>query len=902
MNGISSIEASVLLLSFSSILTCFYAGIFQTSQRSNRDRRLNTPNKDIKTRTERRRRTVAHLWLTLFCVAYFVQGHAQIDTLSQDTIRMSAEQSSSGVDEPVVYEADDSVKLLVREKKVLLFGNAVVEYGDMKLEAGYIEVDFESKDIFARGIEDSTGKIVGIPIFTSEGKSYEAQEMTYNFETKKGLSSGVVTTEDDGIVRGEKFLKDSMDNIYVRNASYTTCNSKDPHFWIQSSKFKIVPNKQVVSGPANLVIAGVNTPLVVPFGFFPLNTNRSKGIILGNQGETNDRGFFIRDFGYYLPVNDFLDLTLTGDFYFNTSYGFSVQSRYIKRYRYNGSFSFKYNKNKFGEPESPDFRVSNDYNLTWRYTRDAKAKPGRSFSANVNYVSRNQLRNNSNEINDIVSTNANSSVNYSRSFFNNKLNLVSSARLNQNLSTGDLDFRLPDVNLNLRPLQPFEKLKGDKNKLQILRNLGVGYQSTLVNSLSINQDNIFDRTGNTLRLTEDVSKNLQNGMRHSIPINTKFNLFKYFNFSPRADLTEYWYLKSIEKNWTGTELVTDTVNGFRRAHGIRTALNVNTTIYGTKVFKRESSKIYAFRHVVRPNLSVSWSPDYQASERFGYRTVQADAEGNETTYSIFQGGVVGGPTGSANASVNLGVNNSLEAKIRSKRDTTNGGIKKVRVLDNLGINTSYNMLADSLNLSDITFNGSTSLFNKIRMSFSGRVDPYQFGLDTALNTNVKVNRFMLQDGKLARLTNARMSINTNLNPEALKRKENANANQDELAYINQYSQYFVDFSIPWSLNLNYSLTYNKRFDEEATVDQSITFNGDVNLSENWKIGFSSGYNFTRKETTITKIDFFRDLHCWEFQFGWIPVGTFRQFDFTIRVKSATLQDLKLNRRGFWFDN
>jgi hypothetical protein len=819
---------------------------------------------------------------------------------SVDTLRTKLPVGKSGLTQQVKYKAVDSVRFNMSEKKVYLYGTAVVDYGDMNLAADFIEVSFETNELHAVGVADSTGVVQGKPVFSSEGRQYTADEMWYNFKTKKGLSSGVLTTESDGFVRGEKFLKDSMDNVYVKNATFTTCRSPEPHFWIAAGKFKIVPKKQVVSGPANLIIEGVNTPLVVPFAFFPINGKRSKGVVFGNYGETQDRGFYLSNWGYYLPINDYFDVKLTADFYFRGSYGFHAVSRYNRRYKYNGQFAFDYNKNLFGEKESTDYRISKDYRLRWSYAQDGKAHPGSSFNANINYVSRNQLKNNSTEVNDIVSSNANSGVSYATSFLKRKVNLNVSSRIDQNLNTGELNARLPDVNLNLVRVQPFANLSGPRSKKKLLRNLGISYETRIQNNLIVNQDSIFNRENGVIKLHDDVKDNLKFGMSHRIPISTNFKAFSYFNISPNFSFTDFWYFKTIEKSWVNDTLITTFNNGFERAASYSASINMNTTIYGYKQFKK--GKLYAVRHVVRPTLSAQWSPKFNENKKFGYKEVQVSENGRTEWYSIFEQGILGRPSGGASGSLNLSLANNLEIKVRSDRDTANGGIKKMKIIESFNINSGYNFLADSLKLNIIGLSGNTTLFEKIRISFGGSLDPYQFAFDTALERNVRINSYEIRKGKIGRLTSSRVSLSTNLNPDALKKKTSPNVSEEELEIINAYSNYFVDFNIPWSLNLSYSLNHRRNFDEEASLEQSVTFQGDIRLTENWKIGFQSGYNFARQESTLTKIDFFRDLHCWEFSFGWIPTGQYRRFDFTIRVKSSTLQDLKLTRRGFWYDN
>lgn len=804
-----------------------------------------------------------------------------------DTIKVT-KKSNNGLDAKVAYKAEDSIYFDLRAKQVHLYHNARIEYETMVLEAEYIMIDFNRREVSAKHGYDSAGKKSGIPVFTEAGKKYEADEMRYNFDTKKGVSKGVLTTENDGYVYGDKVLKDSAGQIFVRGARYTTCDDPDPHFYIHAEKFKIIPKKQVVTGPANLVVAGVKTPLIIPFGFFPLRSKQTRGILMPTYGETQDRGFFLRDFGYYTPVNDYMDLALLGTFYFRGSWGITARSSYKKRYKYNGNFNLSYNLNEFGEPESASYAKSGDVNISWAFNQDPKAKPGRNFNANVNFVSSNYLRNNSFQVNDIVRSNINSSVGYSKSFFNNKVNLAANGRMDQNVQTKNVNVSLPSLTLSVARYMPFEN---NLNAKQILKNLGISYQSNLDNRFEVQEQNLFKPS---------VTDSMRNGMSHSLPVNTSFKAFKYFAVNPSINLNDYWYLKTIEKVWDTTRdtVITKQNNGFERAMQYSASISLSTIVYGTKSFKKGA--VYAIRHVMRPQIGAGWNPDYMGSERFGYRTVQSDTTGKTQRYSIFEEGIVGHPSGGPSASINFGLGNNLEMKIRSNRDTANGGVKKIKLIESFTINGNYNFLADSLRLSVLGMAGNTTLFDRIRLNFGGSLDPYKF--DSANNNFYRTNNLYLSEfKKLGRLTNARISMSTNLNPQANKKKTSATASEQELDMINSRPNSYIDFNIPWSLNINYNLTYSKPFNE-ATLSQSFTFNGDISLTERWKIALSSGYDFTRKEFALTRVDFYRNLHCWEFSLGWIPVGPRQSFDFTIRVKSPTLQDLKLNRRAFWWDN
>lgn len=846
------------------------------------------------------------LALVLYTVQAQAQGDSiplpQSDTLQvQDSVKLSVSNSKSALDSPVMYKAQDSIRMNIDQKKIFLYGNAIVEYGDMTLKADYIEVDMNTSELYARGTPDSTGKKIGLPDFKSGGKGFQADEMWYNFKTKKGISTLVLTSEGDGFIRGDKFLRDSHENVYVKNASYTTCNAPEPHFHIQAKKMKLVQNKQVVSGPAVLKFGEISTPVFVPFGFFPLNTDRKKGLLIGSLSNSGTRGYYLNGFGYYLPINDYLDMQLNTDIYFRGSWGFDLQSNYYRRYKYRGNLRFQYNKNKFGEEESPDFTVQNDYALNWTYRKDAKAKPGSSFNAAVDFRTQNQARNNSENIDDIVSTNANSSINYSKSFFNNKLNLTTNARMTQNLSTGDINLDLPNFNLNLNRATPFSEIKGNRSKRKFLRNLGFSYSSRFQNTLAFNEDSvlIFERENETKKVFNSaILDDIRNGMQHTIPISTNFKLGKFINVTPSFNYSEYWYLKTIRKEWNADSNRIDetTVDGFERVNRYNSNISLSTTVYGQAAFKK--GKIAAIRHIVTPSISAAFSPDFRASDRFGFRDIQTDSEGTINRYSIFEDGIVGFPSGGRQGSLNLGIGNNLEIKVRSRRDTANGGIKKVKILESLRIASGYNFLADSLNLGQISVNGNTVLFKRLNLNFRGAFDPYQFDQDPETGSYFAVDKFEIENGKIGRFVGGGASMSANLNPNAKDRPR-----QNQRNWLGpQYSYYEVDFDVPWSLRLNYSLNYAKPYGGEAVSSQSVTFTGDIKLTDYWKIGYSSGYNFTTDEMTITKIDMHRDLHCWEFSFGWIPVGQYRRFDFTLKVKASTLQDLKVSRRAFWYDN
>lgn len=817
----------------------------------------------------------------------------QRDSIGRDSLNVSFKNNKSALEDPVEYEAEDSIILDMKEKKAYLYGNAWITFQDIRLEADFIIVDFDNKTLFARGIiQDSTGDYVGRPQFTDDGKLYEADTMKYNFETRKGLSMGVLTTEKDGYIHGEKVLRDSLENIYVKNAKFTTCNLPDPHFYIKADKIKVVPKKQIVTGPANLVIEDISTPLVVPFGFFPIPEKRTHGVILPKFGESPNRGFYLRQLGYYIPINDYIDMQVSADYYFRGSWGLAVNSRYYKKYKYRGSLGISYNLNEIGEPEIPSsYSVSNDIKINWVFNEDAKAKPGRTFSASVNFVTSNYLKNNTVNYSDIISTTSTSSVSYSKSLMKNKLNLSATSNIYQDLSRSDVSLTLPEFTANLSRQLPFSKARISNKTLQsFVRNLGFSYIGNFRNEVKVKEETLF---------TTEVLDSFRNGISHSIPLSTSFKALKWFTLSPSFQFNEFWYLSTTQKTWddiNDTLLVNTDVPGFSRAHQFRLSMGLSTIIYGTKEFKK--GKLMALRHVMQPSISANWNPDFSKGENNGYRTVNI-TDSTTANYSIYENAILGRPSFGPTGALNFSVRNNFEMKVRSKRDTSDGGVKKIKIIESLTLGSGYNFLADSLKLNAIAVNGQTTLFNKVRINFRTTIDPYFY--DSIGTNEFRVDEFLWdKTDQFFRFTNTSISLSTNLNPQAFKAKNSENVDENELNYINTNLNNYIDFNIPWSLTLNYNFTANTKFYGESRITQSVNINGDISLTENWKIGASTGYDISERALALTSFDFYRNLHCWEFSFSWFPIIR-QQFEFSLRVKPGSLQDLKLSRRRSWFD-
>jgi lipopolysaccharide assembly outer membrane protein LptD (OstA) len=823
------------------------------------------------------------------------------DTLSGltkklDSISISA-QSKNAIDEPIKYNAKDSIVYDIVNSMVYLYNGAEVFYGDINLKADYIIIDQRKKLVYAQGVKDSTGKVVGKPVFSDNGQVYNSEEMMYNFETRKGKIKEVTTNEGQGYLLADDVKKNEYDEVFIRNGKFTTCNLPHPHFYINLTKAKNITDK-TVSGPAYLVVEDVPLPLAIPFGFFPRKSGRSSGILMPEIGEDRELGFFLRNGGYYFGINEFFDLALRGDIYSKGSYGFNAASRYNVKYKYNGSFNTSFTDRRFGEPNTASFIRNKDFSIRWNHNQDPKAIPGTRFSASVNIATRNNYRNNiTTNIQSITQNNLNSSISFSKMWDGSPFSLSGSMTHAQNLTNGTVSLGLPNVSFNMSRIFPFEP-KNRVGDQKWYHRIGVSYSADALNRIS---------TYDSLLFKKETLKDFQNGIRHSIPISTSFNAFKYLTLSPFVNYTERWYFNSVEKNWNGESLLTDTVQGFSRSGEYNGGISMSTRIYG--MYPVNKAGIVAVRHVMTPSISYSYRPDFSESSFGYYKTVQSDTTGKTSLYSIFENnnGLFGSPGGGKSSMLSYTLDNNLEMKVKKETDT-GSVIKKIRLFDSFRFSGSYNMAADSLKLSDIFASARTVLFEKVNIDISAVFDLYALQADT-FGTFHKVNQFEYKtNNRIARLKQASVSIGTSLNPDAFKDK-NASAvktapknkyDYAELEMLNRYPQYYVDWTIPWNIAINYVLSYSRPL-KTSTTQQSVNFNGDVSITQKWKIGFTSGYDFTNSKITPTALNIYRDLHCWDLAINWIPFGTYQRYSVDLKVRASILQDLKLSRRREFYE-
>ena len=805
------------------------------------------------------------------------------DSIAADS---TSNKSKSLLQTAIEYNADDSVTFSLSGQKVYLTKNAFVKYGATELRAYYIELDLEKKEAFAYGIKDSTDTFVDTPQFKDGSEEFTCKELKYNFDTGKGLVNEVITEQESGYVHSEITKRMDENTFFLKNGKYTTCDHPHPHFYVRMTKAKMIKDDKIVSGPLHMVLEDVPLPIGLPFGFFPFSSKYSSGVILPSYGEEQRRGFNLRGGGYYWAINDYVDLALTGDVFSNGSWGTYINSKYKKRYKFSGSLATEYHKNKYGDKGLDDYSEVTDFAVRWTHTQDAKANPYRTFSASVNFSTSENDRNNSQNINNIVNNQKQSSISYSKKWPGSPFSLNGSLRHSQNSRDTTISLTLPSLSLNMTQIYPF-RAKGKSSNLKWYDKVGISYSSKMENRVNIKEKEL---------MSSSLTKDWQNGYQHSIPLTTNFKLARDLTLSPTLNYQGVLYSKSIRKSWDedlndgagGVQI--DTIQGFRYAHNYSTSasLSLSPKIYGMYTFK-PTSNIVAIRHVMTPSISVSYTPEIGVDRDKYYNTFKNGA-GDDVEYSIFEGSLYGTPSGAMESgSVNLSLDNNIEAKMRTANDTTgNEDFKKVKLLESLKFSTSYNMFADSLNWSNIRMTGRTKIFNsKMDLSFNSTIDPY------ALSDNdVKIDKFG------PRLTNASIDVGFRLSSSDFKSGNDEGGREgDKTAPDMRY----VQFDVPWSFSLDYGWTYSKP-KTESTVNQNIGVRGDFSLTPKWKVNFSTGYDFADKSITATQFTLTRDLHCWQMSFNAIPFGTYQSYNFRINVKSSVLQDLKYEKKKVWQDN
>ncbi|MDA3942800.1 MAG: putative LPS assembly protein LptD [Bacteroidetes bacterium] len=830
----------------------------------------------------------------------------------QDSLVKAARKKGTVLDYKLERSAEDSIIQNMKNRKVYLYGNAVVIYGDIKLEAAFIEVNFDRNEVFAKGMPDSTGKIRGTPVFTESGQTFEAKTMTYNFDTKKGIINTVFTEDGQGFIHGNLVKKMDNDNINIRSGSYTTCNNKEhPHFEFKFRKSKVIPDNKIVTGPAYLAIEGVPTPIAVPFGLFPNNSGQRSGVVIPTYGESRNRGFYFENGGYYWAINDYMDLNILGDIYTRGSWALKPTLRYTKRYKFSGNLNTSYAINITGEEGAADYSQSRDFRIRWTHRQDAKARPSGRFSADVFIVSSNFNTFNPVTTENYLSNEFKSSIAYQTNW-DNKYFLTLNASHRQNTKTKMVEVTLPEMTFSVNRLYPLKK-ENRTGQSKWYEELNINYNLNARNSLSLPDSMLFK---------PDAVSKMQNGIQHNLPINLPLKVLKYFTLTNSMKITDRMYFDSKRRSWSNDTLFenndtivgyvkTDTIQGFNNVIDFNFSTSLSTKVYGMVNFRK--GPIRAIRHVLTPNVGFTYTPEF-GDPYWGYYDSYVDGEGDEQFYSKFDGSIYGSPPKDKSGRISFGLSNNLEIKVPSKKDTISG-MRKVILIENLSISGSYDLARDSLKLSYITMSGRTKLFKNLNVQYSSSWDPYV--LDSAGN---QINRFEWDENKrLLRKDNSTWSFGLNWNlsqqdfakdKDSKKTAEDEDAllesrfgSEQEIAEINANPDDYVDWSVPWSLGINYNLRYSNNIsyrdftrNDERKIVQTLGVSGEVNVTPKWKFTFRTGWDFEANDLSYTSINIYRDLHCWEMRFSWIPLGARQSWNFSINVKASVLQDLKLNKK------
>lgn len=829
--------------------------------------------------------------LTDFLNFHVVKEKTKTDTLQfeQDSVASDSAKKKKALFETVIeYNCDDTIVFSVSGQQVFLKKNAFVKYGQVELKAYYIELDLEKKQAHAYGIADSLKNYSFTPEFKDGAEEFKCKELKYNFETEKGLVSEVITEQEGGYVHSEITKKINDKVFYLRNGKYTTCNHEHPHFYVKMRKAKMIKDDKIVSGPLHMVLEDVPLPIGLPFALFPFSSSYSSGVIMPSYGEEERRGFNLRGGGYYWAINDYVDLSVTGDIFSNGSWGTYVQSKYKKRYRYSGTLQTEYHFNKYGDKGLPDYQEMTDFAVRWNHTQDPKANPYKTFTASVNVSTSNNDRNNSTSIHEITNNQKQSSISYSRKWPDSPFSLNLSLRHSQNSRDTSISLTLPSMTFNMTQIYPLRK-KGKSTNLRWYDKIGVKYSSSLENRIQTKESELMNSS---------LQKDWKNGYKHSIPIETNFKLSRNLTLSPTLNYQGVFYSKSIEKTWDPNadggdgDVRIDTTYGVKYAHNYSTgaSLSLSPKIYGMFLFE-ETSKLVAIRHVMTPSISVSYTPEIGVAREKYYKTYYNPNTEQEVEYSIFEGALYTPPTGAQEAgSIGLSLNNNIEAKFKASNDSTGmEDLKKIKILESLNFSTSYNMFADSLNWSDISIRGATKLFNsKINLNFGGSVDPYQLN-----ENNQKINKFG------PRLTRANVNLGFNLSSKDRKSGQSENKDEDEIG-SQRIDPRYADFDIPWSFSFSYSWIYSKTGNQQNTT-QNMSIDGQFSLTPKWQFSFTSSFDLSAKEMTAAQFSISRDLHCWKMSFNAIPFGSYQSYNFLINVDSNILRDLKYEKKQAWQD-
>lgn len=853
-----------------------------------------------------------------------------------DSIRLDSinRKKSGALDAPVTFSSEDSMVYDAKSKVARLYGNSNVKYQNMDLSSDRIQMSLDSSLVRATGTADSTGAISGTPVFTMGQDKYESDTMAFNFKTKKGFIYNVYTEQEDGYLSSQHSKRDSSGVLYLEHGRYTTCDQPHPDFYIALSRAKVRPGKDVVFGPAYLVVADVPLPLAIPYGFFPFTKSYSSGFIMPSYGDESSRGFYLRDGGYYFAMSDKWDLKLLGEIYTKGSWGLSVASNYRKRYRYNGSFFFSYQNTKNGDKGMPDYTEQTSFKLQWSHHQDPKSNPFSSLSASVNFASTSYERNNLNSMYNPQSYTQSlrtSSVNWSTSFSSLGMTISGSANLSQNMIDSTVSLTLPDLNISVSRFYPFKR-KHMAGKERWYEKISMSYTGQFSNSIDTKEDKLFK---------SNLIKDWRNAFQHNIPINANFTLFNYININPSFNFTDRMYSNKVMKSWdeqAQTERA-DTTYGFYNVYNWSMSIGASTKMYGFWVPSKKifGDKIQAIRHVLTPQVTFSYAPDCGSRYYETYQKTDADGNVSLVEYSPFENGLFNVPSRGKTGSVTFDLSNNIEMKVKSDKDST--GYKKLSIIDELGFNMGYNMAAKEKPWSDLTVRLRLKWWKNYTFNLNAVFATYAYELDDNGRPYVS-NHTEYSKGRFGRFQGLSQNISFTLNPEKLKKwfgggddeedatEDDNNTEDDDTGIESNVDDDMVNgqngarkknagkaetdadgymkFSMPWSLTFGYGITMREntsgKFNTKTmrypyAFTQTLNFSGNIRISDGWNISFSSGYDFENHDLSMTTASLSRDLHCFNMSCS-VVLAPYTSYNFSFRCNAATLTDaLKYDKRS-----
>ena len=853
------------------------------------------------------------------------------DTLALSDSINGKKPKKDAIDAPVYYECTDSM-VWTRNGSAYLFGCGSVKYDKVELTAEVISMNMDSSVVHANGRIDSAGVKIGLPVFVDGGTPYESDRMSYNFKSKKGFINNVYTQQGDGFIMGGKAKKDSTDVFYSQDGMYTTCDAEHPHFYVKLTRAKVRPKKDVVSGPLYLVVEDVPLPLALPFAYFPFTSSYSSGIIMPTYGDETERGFYLRDGGYYFAISDKVDLRLTGEIFTKGSWGVGAASTYAKRYKFSGNVDFSYLVTKTGEKGLPDYAVGKNFRLQWSHRQDPKARPNSNFSASVNFATSSYERSNLNSLyNPMLNSQSmrTSSVSYSHTFPSIGLSVSATMNVAQNVQDSTLSLTLPNLSVSLAKKYPFKRKKraGDERWYE---KISMSYSGQMSNSISTKEDMVFK---------SNIIDDWKNGVKHNIPISATFQLFNYINVTPSFNYTERWYFKKVNQYWddAANNVARDTVHGFHRVYNYNLSLSANTTLYGfyQPAGFLKNSRVNMVRHVFKPSVSFTYSPDF-GNYDYGYYDsyVYTDENGEVHTveYSPYQNSLYGIPGKGKTGSISMSVSNNVEMKWRTKNDS----LKKVSIIDELGATLSYNLAAKTRPWSNLSTRLRLKLSKNYTFSLNATWATYAYEFNDKGQVVVG-ERTEWSYGRFGRFQGMSQNLSYTFNNKTYSKIKNLFSKKDEEVDAGESGSEangkegkeakksslrssnakvpknadvdndgYMPFKLPWNFTVSYGIMMaentaakinvkNMRYPYKFT--QNLNFSGNVGISDNWRINFTSGYNFEYKKLTTTTMNISRDLHCFEMSCG-IVLSPFTSFNFSFRATSQMLADaLKIDKRS-----